>query len=308
MINLKGKDLVWLHDWSKEEIETILDTAHIMKSNFMQAFDLLLDRKSLAMLFSKHSTRTRVSFEVAMTQLGGHAVFLGKNDIHMGRWETVEDTARILAGFCDAIMIRTFAQNDVVTLAEYAKVPVINGLTDLVHPVQALADLLTIKEKFGKLEGIVLTYVGDGNNVVHSLMLGGAKMGLEVRSVSPEGYKPNKDIVEMAKKAAQEYGGKITVTTDINDGLKGSDVVYTDVWTSMGQEEEAERRVNDLKDYQVNGKLMAKAKPTAMFMHCLPAHRGEEVTADVVDGPRSIIFDQAENRLHVQKALLALVM
>jgi ornithine carbamoyltransferase len=309
MINLKGKDLVWLHDWSKEEIETILDTAHIMKSNFYAGIrPTPLTGKSLAMLFSKHSTRTRVSFEVAMTQLGGHAVFLGKNDIQMGRGETVEDTARILAGFCDAIMIRTFAQNDVVTLAEYAKVPVINGLTDLVHPVQALADLLTIKEKFGKLEGIVLTYVGDGNNVVHSLMLGGAKMGLEVRSVSPEGYKPNKDIVEMAKKAAQEYGGKITVTTDINDGLKGSDVVYTDVWTSMGQEEEAERRVNDLKDYQVNGKLMAKAKPTAMFMHCLPAHRGEEVTADVVDGPRSIIFDQAENRLHVQKALLALVM
>jgi len=309
MKNLRGKHLVWLHDWSKEEIEQVLDTALRMKADFYAKIQPKPPSgKTLAMIFSKPSTRTRVSFEVAMTQLGGHAIYLGVNDIQLGRGETIADTARVLSRYCDGIMIRTFAQSDVGTLAEYSKIPVINGLTDLVHPCQILADLLTIKEKFGQLRGLTLAYVGDGNNVCHSLLLGGSKMGMEVRAVTPSGYEPSKEITTMAIEHARNNGGKVVVTNDIDEGVKGADIVYTDVWTSMGQEKEREERLRVMKPYQVNVDLIRKARPRAIFMHCLPAHRGEEVTDEIADGPQSVIFDQAENRLHAQKALLALIM
>jgi len=307
--DLKGKHLLWLHDWSREEIETVLETAWNMKANYYAGIrPQPLKDKTLAMIFSKPSTRTRISFEVAMTQLGGHAMYLGTSEIQMGRGESVSDTAQIISGFCDGIMIRTFSQDDVLELAGHSRIPVINGLTDLVHPVQVLADLLTIKEKFGKFTGLKLAYVGDGNNVAHSLMLGCGKMGMEVRVVSAKGYEPKAEIVKLAREDAGPNGGKIVVTCDIDSGLYDADIVYTDVWTSMGQEAERERRLTDLAPYQVNASLMKKTDRDAIFMHCLPAHRGEEVTAEVADGPKSIIFDEAENRLHAQKALLALVM
>ncbi len=309
MKDLKGKHLLWLHDWSREGIETVLETAWNMKANYYAGIrPQPLKDKTLAMIFSKPSTRTRISFEVAMTQLGGHAMYLGTSEIQMGRGESVSDTAQIISGFCDGIMIRTFSQDDVLELAGHSRIPVINGLTDLVHPVQVLADLLTIKEKFGKFTGLKLAYVGDGNNVAHSLMLGCGKMGMEVRVVSAKGYEPKAEIVKLAREDAGPNGGKIVVTCDIDSGLYDADIVYTDVWTSMGQEAERERRLTDLAPYQVNASLMKKTGRDAIFMHCLPAHRGEEVTAEVADGPKSIIFDEAENRLHAQKALLALVM
>ncbi len=309
MKNLKGKHLVWLHDWSREDIETVIETAWIMKSNFYAGIrPTPLAGKTLAMIFSKPSTRTRVSFEVAMTQLGGHALYLGANDLQLGRGETISDTAQVISRYCDGIMIRTFAHKDVEDLAGHSRVPVINGLTDLVHPVQILADLLTIREKFGRLKGLTLAFVGDGNNVAHSLMLGGGKMGMEVRIVCAKGYEPNRDIVKLAEEDAAPQGGKIVVSNDVSRGVSGADIIYTDVWTSMGQEKEREERLRNLAAYQVNQELMHRTGRDAVFMHCLPAHRGEEVTADVADSPRSVIFDEAENRLHAQKAVLALVM
>lgn len=309
MKNLRGRHLVSLADWSKEDIETVIETAWSMKANFYAGIrPQPLQGKTLAMIFSKPSTRTRVSFETAMTQLGGHALYLGANDLQLGRGETIPDTAQVISRFCDGIMIRTFSHDDVVNLAKYSRVPVINGLTDLVHPVQILADLLTIKEKFGHMSGLKLAFVGDGNNVAHSLMMGGAKVGMEIRVVCAKGYEPDKDIVRAATDAAKVSGGKIVVTNDIDDGAKGIDIVYTDVWTSMGQEKEREQRLTTLRPYQVNEAFMKKTGKDSLFMHCLPAHRGEEVTAEVADGPRSVIFDEAENRLHAQKALLSLVM
>jgi ornithine carbamoyltransferase len=309
MKNLRGRHLLWLHDWSKEDIETVVETAWNMKSNFYAGVrPTPLAGKTLAMIFSKPSTRTRVSFEVAMTQLGGHALYLGANDLQLGRGETISDTAQVISRYCDGIMIRTFSHKDVEDLAKYSRVPVINGLTDLTHPVQILADLLTIKEKFGCLKGLKLAFVGDGNNVAHSLMFGGAKMGMEVRVVCAPGYEPDKEITRLATEDAASHGGKIVVTNDVDSGLKDIDIVYTDVWTSMGQEKEREIRLAKLAPYQVNDAMMQKTGKDTVFMHCLPAHRGEEVTADVADSPRSVIFDEAENRLHAQKALLALVM
>lgn len=309
MKNLSGKHLVWLHDWSREEIETVIETAWNMKVSFYAGIrPTPLQGKTLAMVFSKPSTRTRVSFETAMTQLGGHALYLGANDLQLGRGETISDTAQVISRYCDGIMIRTFAHKDVEDLAKYSRVPVINGLTDLVHPVQILADLLTVKEKFGHLKGLVLAFVGDGNNVAHSLMLGGGKMGMEVRVVCAKGYEPNQEIVRLATEDAKPQGGSIVVTSDVEAGVKGVEIIYTDVWISMGQEKEREQRLQALRAYQVNGALMAMTGKDTVFMHCLPAHRGEEVTAEVADGPRSVIFDEAENRLHAQKALLALVM
>lgn len=309
MKSIKGKHLVWLQDWSPEEIETVLQTAVTMKAAFLSGIrPQSLSGKTLAMIFAKPSTRTRVSFEVAMTQLGGHAIYLGTNDLQLGRGETIADTARVLSRFCDGIMIRTFAQKDVEDLSKYSRVPVINGLSDLVHPCQILADMLTIVEKKGKLSGIRLAYVGDGNNVCHSWILGGTKMGMEIRVATPEGYEPDRDIVEMGRESAERCGGNLVLTTDPAHAVRDADVVYTDVWTSMGQEKEREQRLKAMQPYQVNAKLFAGADKNAIFMHCLPAHRGEEVTDEIADGPMSVIFDEAENRLHVQKALLALVM
>lgn len=305
----KNRDLLTLADYSGDEINTILDTAveikQMHKNNIPTPY---LRGKTLAMIFEKSSTRTRVSFEVGMYQLGGQALFLSNRDLQLGRGESIADTAKVLSRFVDGIMIRTFAQKDVEDLAYYADIPVINGLTDLTHPCQILADLLTIREHKGSLEGLKLAYVGDGNNISHSLLLGCSKVGMHVVVASPDGYKPNEVIVQRAEEACVQSGGVVEVVTDPVTAVTGADVVVTDVWASMGQEGEFEERAKVFTPYQVNEKLVSYAKPDYIFLHCLPAHRGEEVTAGVIDGSRSVVWDEAENRLHAQKAVLALLL
>jgi ornithine carbamoyltransferase len=264
--------------------------------------------RTLGMIFQKSSTRTRVSFEVGMAQLGGQALFLSSSDLQLGRGETIADTAQVLGRYVDGIMARTYAHSDVENLARYSGVPVINGLTDLLHPCQAMADVMTIQEKKGRLAGIRLAYVGDSNNVTHSLLQAGAKFGMQVRVASPAGYQPNPEITDAAREQVRRTGGEIRIAEDPAEAVRGADVVYTDTWASMGQEEERDTRLRVFRPYQVDGRLMAQAAADALFMHCLPAHRGEEVTAEVMDGPHSVVFDEAENRLHVQKAILALLM
>ena len=304
----KGRSLLTLHDYTGEEIENILQVALKLKEQQKRGEPhRLLVGKTLGMIFQKHSTRTRVSFEVGMYQLGGYPLFLSSQDLQMGRGEPIEDTARVLGRYVDAIMIRTYRQSDLELLAEHSGIPVINGLTDLFHPCQVLADLLTIKEKKGKLAGLKLAYVSDGNNMAHSLMIGGAKVGMDVTIITPEGYEPLEEVVEMARKDAAEKGALIEVTNDPS-AVKGTDVIYTDVWASMGQEHEQEERKKVFKPYQANSKLVSLAKKDAIVMHCLPAHRGEEITEEVLEGSQSVVFDEAENRLHAQKAVLALVM
>lgn len=308
-ISLKGRHLLTLADYTKEEILQIINDAIKLKG--MQKKGVThhyLKGKSLAMIFEKLSTRTRVSFEVGMNQLGGHALFLGKDDLQMGRGETVEDTAKVLSRFVDGIMIRAYSHDSVVELANNSNVPVINGLTDDYHPCQVLADLMTLFEAKGTLEGKKLAYVGDGNNMTHSLMIGCAKTGVHCSIAAPKGYEPKQSIVEKAQEFAKESGAKIEVTNDPKEAVNGADAVYTDVWTSMGWEEEQEQRLKAFADFQVNNELMAEADPEAVFLHCLPAHRGEEVSAEVIDGPQSLVFDEAENRLHVQKALMVALM
>ncbi len=308
-LNLKGRDFISLHDFTADEIHYLLEVAENLKAKQKAGKPQpLLKGKTLGMIFTKSSTRTRVSFEVAMYQLGGNALFLNERDIQLGRGETIPDTARVLSRYLDGIMIRTYSHADVLQLAEYAEVPVINGLTDLLHPCQVLADLLTIKERKGALAGLKLAYVGDGNNMAHSLMFGGAKMGMHVVIASPQGYKPDPEMVELAKLDASAYGGKIEVCTNPMAAVLGADVIYTDVWASMGQEGEQAQRVKDFRGYQVTQEMLDLAGKEVMFLHCLPAHRGEEVSAEVLDGPNSAVFDEAENRLHVQKAILALIM
>ncbi len=291
------KHFLALSDTTPEEIRGLLDLAAKVKAD-RGAYATALAGKTLAMIFQKSSTRTRVSFEVGMLQLGGHALFLSGRDLQLGRGETVRDTAQVLSRYVDGIMARVFDQKDLEDLAT-GTVPVINGLSDRLHPCQVMADLLTIEEHKGCLPGQVLTYVGDGNNMAHSLINGGVRMGLEVRIACPEGYEPLPEIVS----AAQAIG-TVRVMHDPAEAVAGADVVYTDVWASMGQEEEHEVRERRFAPYQVNAALFARAKDDAIFMHCLPAHRGEEVTDEVVDHPRSVVFDQAENRLHAQKAIL----
>lgn len=308
-VNLKGKDLLSLRDWSAEEIWEVLQTAEYLKiCRYAGRPVELLSGRTLAMIFTKPSTRTRVSFEVAMTHLGGHALYLSANDLQLGRGETIADTGRVLSRYVDGIMIRTFKQGDVEELAAGASVPVINGLTDDFHPCQVLADLLTIYEKRRRIRGLTLAYIGDGNNMAHSLMLGGAKLGMNVVCASPEGFRPDPNVVELASSAASVAGAEISVVESAAEAASGADVVYTDVFVSMGQDADRDRKLRALAGYQVTEAVMAKAAPDAIFMHCLPAHRGEEVAAEVIDGPRSVVFDEAENRLHAQKALLALVM
>ena len=263
--------------------------------------------KALGMIFAKASTRTRLSFEVGMFQLGGHALFLSGNDLQLRRGESIPDTARVFSRYVDGIMIRTFAQADVEELAAWASIPVINGLTDLHHPCQILADLMTIREKKGTLSGLKLAFVGDGNNMAHSLMEGGAKFGMHVVIACPEGYDPDPAIVARARQDALASGARIEVVNDAREAAAGADVVYTDVWASMGQEAEAAARKAVFAPFQVNSPLMDLAHGDAIFMHCLPAHRGEDVTDAVIDGPQSVVFDEAENRLHAQKALLTLL-
>lgn len=308
-VNMKGKDLVSIHDLSREEVDQILDTATVLKMK-QQLGELYhpLKGKTLGMIFQKASTRTRVSFEVGMWQLGGYALFLSANDLQLKRGETISDTAKNLSRYLDGIMIRTYSHQDVVDLAEASTVPVINGLTDLLHPCQVLSDLFSIREKKQALDNLTLTYIGDGNNMAHSLMFGGAKMGLHVIICSPSGFEPDPEVTRLSRLDAAKTGATITIRDDPLEAVGGADIIYTDVWASMGKEDEQEERLKTFKRYQVNSALLEKAKEDVLVMHCLPAHRGQEITEEVIDGPRSIVFDQAENRLHVQKAIMALIM
>lgn len=303
------KDLISLHYLSTGEIFEILKVAEKLKYELKNGIaHNILKGKTLGMIFTKSSTRTRVSFEVGMAQLGGYALFLSSNDIQLGRGETIYDTANVLSRYIDGIMIRTYKHSDVEDLAKYSSIPVINGLTDLLHPCQVLADLLTIYEHKSKLEGLKLAYVGDGNNVAHSLLYGCAKVGMDISVATPKGYQCNSDVVESAKEDAKLTGAKIVTTEDPVEAVKDADVIYTDTWVSMGQEDEKKERINIFKQYQVNGKLFSMAKEDAVFLHCLPAYRGLEVTEEVIDGPQSLVFDEAENRLHAQKAVMALLL
>jgi ornithine carbamoyltransferase len=295
-----------LQEFSPSEILGLLTLAQKVKKSPAK-FRESLSGQCLAMVFDKSSTRTRVSFEVGMTQLGGHALYLSGNDLQLGRGETTADTARILSGYTQGIMVRTFAHKTVEELAESAKVPVINGLTDQHHPCQILADLLTLLEKFKKLKGLYLIFIGDGNNVAHSLMIGTALVGVNLKVVCPPAYQPDAEILRWAQKQAGKTQAHIEVTHSVKGSVKGADAVYTDVWTSMGQENEKEKRLRDFQGFQVNEELMAES-PKALFFHCLPAHRGEEVSAGVIDGKKSVVWDQAENRLYAQKALLVNLM
>lgn len=297
------RDYVNENDWKPGEIAALLDLAERVKRE-PGTFSGALAGSTLAMIFEKSSTRTRVSFEAGMFQLGGLAMFLSARDLQLGRGEPVADTARVLSRYADAIMARTFAHETVEELARAASVPVINGLSDLLHPCQALADYLTVRERFGTAKGFPICYVGDGNNVAHSLLVTGAKLAARVAVVTPPGYEPRAEIVSWARVAAEETGGSILVTHSLEEGLSGARAVYTDVWASMGQEAEAQMRREKFQTYRVTPDVLALAERDAVFLHCLPAHRGEEVDAAVIDGPASAVLDQAENRLHVQKALL----
>jgi ornithine carbamoyltransferase len=303
------KDLLTIHDLSTEDVEHILERSAALKRMLKQGTPYQpLKGRSLGMIFEKSSTRTRVSFEVGMFQLGGQALFLSSNDLQIGRGEPIADTARTLSRYLDAIMIRTFAQSTVEELAHYATIPVINGLTDLHHPCQALADLFTIQQKRGSLKGRSFAYIGDGNNMANSLIEACAKVGMNIALACPKGYEPDAVIVREAAHEAERSGAHVTVVHDPYEAVKGADVVYTDVWASMGQEAEHAKRVKAFKGYEVDAKLLKAAGSGALVMHCLPAHRGEEISAEVIDGPQSIVFDQAESRLHTQKAILEMLM
>lgn len=303
---LKGRDLLTLLDYTSEEIDYLLQKALVMKKDTKAGkLPPILPGKTLGMIFEKHSTRTRISFEVGMVQLGGHPMYMNANDLQIGRGESVYDTANVLSGYLDAVMIRANSHEMVEELAKHSSIPVINGLTDKYHPCQALADLLTMIEVKGSVAGKKLAYVGDGNNVAHSLAIGAAHMGMHVAVATPEGFEFNKDLFVKAEGIAAANGGSIMQTYDPVEAVKNADVVYTDVWASMGQEEEAAARLEAFKGFQINDSLVANAKKDYMFLHCLPAHREEEVATSVIDGPNSYVFQQAENRLHAQKAVLA---
>ncbi len=305
---MPNKDFVTLADYSPTDILALLERAAEMKAA-PDRFRSALAGKTLGLIFEKPSTRTRVSFEVGIAQLGGTGIFLGMESMQLSRGESVPDTARVLSRFVDGIVARVRQHATILELARYASIPVINGLSDLLHPCQALADFLTLRERRGTLAGRKLAYVGDGNNVCHELMLAAAKLGVAMSVATPDGYAPMPEYVDQAQAIAAETGApRCEVVRDARAAVKGADVVYTDVWISMGQEAEAEDRRRIFRDYAVTEALMAQAGPEALFMHCLPAHRGEEVAAEVIDGPRSVVFDEAENRLHTQKALLALLM
>lgn len=302
------KDLISMLD-VKDNIHEILDLAMKLKEEKKKGMiGEPLKNKSLGMIFEKPSTRTRVSFEVGMTQLGGHALYLSPRDLQMGRGETIADTARVLSRFVDAIMYRAFSNNMMRELALNATVPVINGLDDKEHPCQILADLLTIKEHKGDFKGLKLVYVGDGNNVCNSLMLGSAMVGMDFVAAAPEGYEPDAELTVKAKEIAEENGSTVEIMHDPMEAVRGADVIYTDVWVSMGEEEEKAKKEKLFRPYQVNKELVDAAKDDCIVMHCLPAHRGYEITDEVVDGPHSVVFDEAENRLHAQKAVMMTLM
>lgn len=296
-----------LSDHSPEQIRNYLDLARQIKLHPAGFRDVCRGR-TLAMIFQKPSLRTRVSFQTGIYQLGGQGIYLGPTDIQLHRGETIADTARVLARYVDGIMARVFAHQDVLDLGAYAGVPVINGLSDLLHPCQVLADLVTIEEKLGSLAGRKWTYVGDGNNMAHSILYGGALAGMTVAIAHPRGYAPDPAVVTRARDIAAGTGGAVMITEDPAEGAADADIIYTDVWASMGQEDEHAERLKRFEGFCVDEALMAQARPSAIFMHCLPAHRGEECAADVIDGPRSVVFDQAENRLHAQKAVMVKLM
>lgn len=303
------KHLISLFDITAEEMESIFVLAAKLKKELKEETPHhLLKGKTLGMIFSKSSTRTRVSFEAGMYQLGGYPLFLNSGDIQLGRGETIYDTAQVLSRYLNGIMIRTFKHSDVEDLARYGTIPVINGLTDLMHPCQILADLFTVLEAKGRLKGLKMAYVGDGNNVANSLLHGCAKIGMDICIATPKGYGCDEGIVEEAKSDAKKSGSRLVLTEDPVEAVSGADVIYTDTWVSMGQEAEKETRVKIFMPYQVNSKLFAYAKSDAMFLHCLPAYREYEVTGEIIDGPHSAVFEEAENRLHVQKAVMAILM
>lgn len=307
---LKGKDVLSIHDLSTEEVYEILDLAKVLKMKQKAGIEhALLKGKTLGMIFQKSSTRTRVSFETGMYQLGGTALFLSDRDLQIGRGEPIKDTARVLSRYLDGVMIRTFAQSDIEEFAEFADIPVINGLTDQSHPCQVLTDLLTIQEHKGQqLKGLKMAYIGDGNNMTHSLMCGCAKVGMHFTAATPKGYEPDAAVVKAASEDAAKTGGSIEIFHDIYEAAKDADVLYTDVWASMGQEAEQEARKKIFQSYQINRDLLQVADKQAIVLHCLPAHRGEEITEEVLEANAHVIFDEAENRLHAQKAVLALTM
>jgi ornithine carbamoyltransferase len=308
--SLKGKSFLRLADFKSSEILFLLDMALDLKKQQKQGKPhTQLGGKVLGMIFEKSSTRTRVSFEVGMLQLGGHAIFLSSKDIQLGRGETISDTAKVLSRYVDGIMVRTFGHDSIEEFAKHATVPVINGLTDLHHPTQVMADLLTIMEQKGKLSGLKLCYVGDGNNnMTHSLMEGAVKVGMHISVASPVGYEPNPEITAAVKEEAKLTGSIVEITNNPKEAIFEADIVVTDVWTSMGHEAETARRLEVFKPFQVNSDLCQHAKSDYIFLHCLPAHRGEEVTAEIIDGPHSVVFDEAENRLHAQKAIMKVLM
>lgn len=302
--SISNKHMLTLADYNKDEILQIISLALHMKEN-KHKYRHTLEGKTLAMIFSKSSTRTRVSFEAGICELGGHPIVLSSDQTQLGRGETVGDTAKVLSRMVDGIMIRTFEQEHLNILAREGSVPVINGLTDDYHPCQVLADLMTVYENLGTLEGLKFTYLGDGNNMTHSIMIGCAIMGIDVFCGCPKDHMPRPEMVETARKLAEVSGSKVVITSDPIEAAKDADVIYTDVWCSMGQEQ---KNLEEYMPYQVNAATFAKAKNSAIFLHCLPAHRGEEVTGEIIDGPNSRVFDEAENRLHAQKAVMAILM
>ena len=306
--HLKGRDFLRVNDWAPEELVLVLDHADRLKARQRERVPHpLLEGRTLGMIFQKPSTRTRVSFEVGISQLGGTGLYLAAGDLQLGRGETIKDTAVVLSRYLNGIMIRTFKQADVDELAEHADIPVINGLTDEFHPCQALADVMTIRERLGGFEGVRVAYLGDGNNVCHSLMVACAKLGMDFVAATPAGYEPSEEVVAWAKTAANVAGTSVELTGDPRAAASGADVLYTDVWTSMGQEEERGKRLSDLAGYGIDQDMVAQGSERAIVLHCLPAHYGEEIAEDVLYGPSSAVWDQAENRLHAQKALMALV-
>lgn len=303
---LRGRDFISIHDFTVDEIAYFLEVgAQLKKMQKSGIAHPYLAGKTLGMIFQKASTRTRVAFEVGMYQLGGHALFLSPRDIQLGRGETIKDTALVLSRMLDGIMIRTFDHDEVLELAHWASIPVINGLTDLLHPTQVIGDMMTIMEHKGKLQGLKLAFIGDGNNVAHELLFGGAKTGMDVVIASPAGFEPDKKVMELAQADARETGARLWVVEDPAEAVEGADAVYTDVWASMGQEGVAEDKEKNFLKYQLNSSLLALAKKDAVVLHCLPAKRGKEITDEVMDGPQSVVFDESENRLHAHKAIMA---
>ena len=307
-VSLKGRHLITIHELTTEEFIQILDIADDLKRRYSKGEVYKpLAGKTLAMIFQKPSLRTRVSFEAGMSRYGGHAIYLGPTDIQLGNRETAQDIACTISRYADAIMARTFGHDIVEQLAEGASVPVINGLTDKVHPCQILADLMTVREKKGKLSGLKMAFLGDGNNVAHSLLYGCAKVGMHLTLAVPQGYDPDPQVLTQAKEDAKQSGANLSVTHDLDQALDGASVIYTDVWASMGQEDEQKARTKVMQPFQLNQAALSKARPDAIVLHCLPAHRGEEITNEVIDGKHSVVFDQAENRLHAQMSVLVQV-